>query len=104
MICTLLYAVTNGFMYTAYYAVAFEAIGKGAAATKAQLLGCATNLPALATFAEGAVQTKSGSIAMLWVETGMTVASIALFGLFAWAVITFWPKPKLAAVVAEAAA
>jgi PAT family beta-lactamase induction signal transducer AmpG len=104
MICTLLYAVTNGFMYTAYYAVAFEAIGKGAAATKAQLLGCAVNLPgALATFAEGAVQTRSGSIAMLWTETGMTFASIAAFGVFVWLVVTLWPKPSTA-IVAEAAA
>jgi PAT family beta-lactamase induction signal transducer AmpG len=96
IIVTTLYAVTNGFVYAAYYAVAFEAIGKGAAATKAQLLGCATNLPpALATLVEGAVQTKSGSVAMLWAETGMTVVSIAVFGLFAWLVIRLWPRPKV---------
>jgi PAT family beta-lactamase induction signal transducer AmpG len=96
VILTTLYAVSNGFMYAAYYAVAFEAIGKGAAATKAQLLGCATNLPAaVATLVEGAVQTKSGSVAMLWAETGMTVVSIAVFGLFAWLVIRLWPRPKV---------
>jgi hypothetical protein len=44
---------------------------------------------------DGAVQTKSGSVAMLWAETGMTVVSIAVFGLFAWLVIRLWPRPKV---------
>jgi PAT family beta-lactamase induction signal transducer AmpG len=101
IVVTTLYAVTNGCMYTAFYAVTFEAIGKGAAATKAQLLGCATNLPTIyATLIEGAVQTKYGSTAMLWSEAILTAGGVVVFGLFAWAVIGMWPKPKLALAAA----
>lgn len=83
IVLTLLYAVTNGFMYATFYAVSLEAIGKGAAATKSQLMSCAANAPiALVTFVEGAVQTKSGSVAMLWADAGLTVGGIAVFGLF----------------------
>lgn len=96
VVVTTLYAFTNGCVYTAYYAVAFEAIGKGAAATKAQLLGCATNLPVLyVTLIEGAVQTKYGSVAMLWAEVLLTAGGIAVFGLFAWIVTAGWRRPKV---------
>ena len=97
IVFTTLYAVTNGCVYTAYYAVAFEAIGKGAAATKAQLLGCATNLPPLyVTLIEGAVQTKMGSAAMLWSEALLTFGGIVAFGLFALGVKQLWSKRMIA--------
>ena len=101
IVFTTLYAVTNGCIYTAYYAVAFEAIGKGAAATKAQLLGCATNFPPLyVTLIEGAVQTRYGSSAMLWSEALLTFGGIVVFGLFAWMVTGLWPKPRAALAAA----
>jgi MFS transporter, PAT family, beta-lactamase induction signal transducer AmpG len=84
VVLTLLYAVTNGFMYAACYAVTLEAIGRGAAATKSQIFSCAANLPIVfVTFIEGAVQTRSGSVAMLWADAGITLGGIALFGAFA---------------------
>lgn len=99
VVLTLLYAVTNGFMYAIFFAVSLEAIGKGAAATKSQLMSCGANLPiALATYVEGAVQTRSGSIAMLWADAGLTIGGIALFGLFAFAVARLWKRAEPAAV------
>ena len=84
VVFTTLYAVGNGFMYALFSAVAFEAIGKGAAATKSQLLACAGNIPiALSTLVEGAVQTRSGSTAMLLAEVGLTVGGVVLFAGFA---------------------
>jgi MFS family permease len=44
VIFSLIYALTTGFLYATYFAVVLEAIGKGAAATKSQLLGAATNM------------------------------------------------------------
>ncbi len=98
---TLLYAVTNGFMYAIFYAVSLEAIGKGAAATKSQLMSCGANLPiALATFVEGAVQTRSGSVAMLWADAGLTLGGIAIFILFALVVRRVWKQSEPLAIPA----
>jgi len=82
VIFSLIYALTTGFTYATYFAVVLEAIGKGAAATKSQLMGAATNMPiALATMVEGAVQSKAGSVAMLWSDVALTVGGAAIYGL-----------------------
>jgi len=101
VVLTLLYAVTNGFMYATFFAVTLEAIGKGPAATKSQLMSCAANLPImLVTFVEGAVQTRSGSIAMLWTDAGLTLGGIILFGVFATGVNWLWRRSVALAAAA----
>ena len=96
---TLLYALTNGFVYAAFGAVMLEAIGRGAAATKGPILHSFTNVPVvLMTMVDGWAQTRWGSGAMLIVEGVIGIAAIAGFYLFAYAT-----RPRLPTIQAEAA-
>jgi hypothetical protein len=84
VIFTLVYAFSLGFCYASWGAVVLEAIGKGAAATKYNLLASISNMPiAYMTIADGWGQEKWGSGGMLYTEAVCALAAVALFGLVA---------------------
>lgn len=75
-----IYAFALGFCYAAFGAVVLEAIGKGAAATKYNLLASVSNMPiAYMTIVDGWGQEKWGSNGMLYTEAVCGVAAVALF-------------------------
>lgn len=75
-----LYNLVVGFCYGAYSAVTLEAIGKGAAATKFNLISSISNVPLLVvTLVDGWAETKFGASGMLWAETVMGVGGVALY-------------------------
>jgi MFS family permease len=80
---TLAYALAIGMGYAAYNAVVLEAIGKGAAATKFNLLAALANVPiALMTRFDGWLHDKGGTMAMLYGELALPAATIIAFFLF----------------------
>ena len=75
-----LYNFVVGFCYGAYSAVTLEAIGKGAAATKFNLISSLSNAPILmVTLVDGWAETRFGATGMLYVEAAMGVAGVALY-------------------------
>jgi MFS family permease len=93
VIFTLIYAFGLGFCYASWGAVVLEAIGKGAAATKYNLLASISNMPiAYMTIVDGWGQEKWGSGGMLYTEAACAVAGVALFGLVALAVYRSRPQ------------
>ncbi len=93
---TLAYALAIGMGYAAYNAVVLEAIGKGAAATKFNLLAAIANVPiALMTRFDGWLHDKGGTMAMLYGELALPAATIAAFALF---VVATRSRKKAAAV------
>lgn len=77
---TSLYAFANGLCYAAFSAVALEAIGKGAAATKYNLLASLSNTPiGWSTAVYGYVFAKYGSQMTLLTEMAMTIPAVLLF-------------------------
>jgi len=93
VIFTLIYAFGLGFCYASWGAVVLEAIGKGAAATKYNLLASLSNMPiAYMTIVDGWGQEKWGSGGMLYTEVVCAVAAVALFGLVALAVYRSRPQ------------
>jgi hypothetical protein len=73
--------------------VVLEAIGKGAAATKYNLLASISNMPiAYMTIVDGWGQEKWGSGGMLYTEAACALAGVALFGLVALAVYRSRPQ------------
>jgi PAT family beta-lactamase induction signal transducer AmpG len=77
----LTYAATNGMAYSGFSALTLETIGKGAAATKYNLLACSSNAPILyVALIEGQVQTRWGSTAMLASEAVLAIVGLAIFG------------------------
>jgi MFS family permease len=81
-----LYNATVGFSYGAYSAVTLEAIGKGAAGTKYNLISSLSNVPILiVTLVDGWAAAKFGVTGMLYVEASLGVAGVVLYGLIAWA-------------------
>ena len=87
------YAFSLGFCYAAFGGVVLEAIGKGAAATKYNLLASISNMPiAYMTIVDGWGQEKWGSNGMLYTEAVCGVAAVMLFGLVALAVTRFRTK------------
>jgi PAT family beta-lactamase induction signal transducer AmpG len=79
-----LYNFIVGFCYGAYSAVTLEAIGKGAAATKFNLISSISNVPILlVTLVDGWAETRFGATGMLWTEAGMGVAAVAFYGMVA---------------------
>lgn len=77
---TSLYALTLGFAYAAFSAFVFEAIGKGAAATKFTVYACLSNIPIYyMTIIDGWAHTHYGPTGMLNTEAVMGVLSIVLF-------------------------
>jgi PAT family beta-lactamase induction signal transducer AmpG len=76
----LAYTATNGMAYAGFSALTLETIGKGAAATKYNLMACFSNLPILyLALIEGWVQTRWGSAAMLTSEAVMVAVGLAIF-------------------------
>lgn len=80
MVFACLYNGVVGFSYGAYSAVTLEAIGKGAAGTKFNLVASISNVPILlVTLVDGWAETRFGSSGMLFVEAGLGVAAVALY-------------------------
>ncbi len=78
------YNAVVGFCYGAYSAVTLEAIGKGAAGTKYNLISSLSNGPILiVTLVDGWAETRFGATGMLYVEAGVGVAAVSLYGLIA---------------------
>jgi MFS transporter, PAT family, beta-lactamase induction signal transducer AmpG len=83
-ICTLAYALVLGACYASYSAVVLEAIGKGAAATKFNLLAAASNIPVAAmTDVDGVFHDRYGTNAMLFGEASLALLAIAGFAVLA---------------------
>jgi MFS family permease len=84
VVFTLLYAAVLSASYAAYSAAVLEAIGKGAAATKFNLLAAISNIPiAVMTGVDGRLHDKGGANAMLYGEAGVAVVAVLGFALFA---------------------
>jgi MFS family permease len=80
------YNFVVGFCYGAYSAVTLEAIGKGAAATKFNLISSLSNAPILiVTLVDGWAETRFGATGMLYVEAAMGVGGVVIYGLVAMA-------------------
>lgn len=76
----LAYAASNGVAFAGFSALTLETIGKGAAATKYNLLACVSNTPILYLgLIEGQVQTRWGSAAMLASEAVLALAGLLVF-------------------------
>ncbi|HZZ32883.1 MAG TPA: MFS transporter [Phenylobacterium sp.] len=80
LIASSLYNIVVGFCYGAYSAVTLEAIGKGAAGTKFNLISSISNVPVLlVTLVDGWAETRFGATGMLYVEAAMGVGGVALY-------------------------
>jgi len=74
------YAFAVGLTYAGFTAVVLEAIGRGAAATKYNLLASLSNMPvAYVTYVDGWAHQQWGATAMLQVEAMLGLAGLALF-------------------------
>jgi len=83
VIGTLAYGMAVGMGYAAYNAIVLEAIGKGAAATKFNLLAALANVPIAAmTQFDGWMHDEHGTMAMLYGELALPAVTIAAFFLF----------------------
>jgi Na+/melibiose symporter-like transporter len=78
------YNFVVGFCYGAYSAVTLEAIGKGAAATKFNLISSLSNAPILiVTLVDGWAETRFGATGMLYVEAAMGVGGVMIYAVVA---------------------
>jgi MFS family permease len=79
---SVLYQALLGASYAAYSAVVLEVIGRGAAATKFNLMASAGNVPVTyMPVVDGVLHDKYGTNAMFYGEAGLCVAAAVLFGL-----------------------
>jgi MFS family permease len=77
---TLIYAFIQGLSYAGFSAVALEAMGLGAAATKYTLFASLSNMPIMfMTMIDGAAHTRWGAGGMLYTEAVFGVAGIVVF-------------------------
>ncbi len=77
---TLIYTFTASLTYAAFSAYVLEAIGKGAAATKYNMLASLSNIPIYyMTGLDGQAHDKWDSTRMFYLETGLAVASALVF-------------------------
>ena len=84
-----LYSFANGLSYAAFSSVALEAIGRGAAATKYNVLASLSNMPiAWVTLADGAAHARWGAAGLLQTEAALGIAGIGLFLL-----VATWRRP-----------
>ena len=84
MIWACVYNAAVGFCYAAYSAVTLEAIGKGAAGTKFNLISSLSNAPILiVTLVDGWAETKFGATGMLYVEASLGVGGVLIYSLVA---------------------
>ncbi|THD55833.1 MFS transporter [Phenylobacterium sp.] len=80
MLFSCLYNAAVGFCYGAYSAVTLEAIGKGAAGTKFNLISSLSNVPVLVvTLVDGWAETRFGATGMLYVEAALGVAGVVVY-------------------------
>jgi len=80
VVFTMTYAVVNGFCYAAFSAVALEAIGRGAAATKYNLFASLSNMPiGYMTAVHGWAAVRWGAGGMLNCEAVVAVVAVLLF-------------------------
>jgi MFS family permease len=94
VVFTSLYAFILGFCYAAFGAVTFEAIGRGAAATKYNLIASVSNISiAYLTMINGWAQARWGSGGMLYIEAVCGVVGVALFAIAAAAARALRPSP-----------
>jgi len=94
----LLYSFINGFGFAAWGAVVLEAIGKGAAATKYNILASIANFPIIyLTKMDGWAQTRWGSTGMLLTEAAVPVIGTLVLILFALATRPFFRRSAAAA-------
>lgn len=76
----LLYALLLGLCYAAFGAVAFETIGKGAAATKYNVLSGISNVPLIyAGIFDGWGHDRWGSSGLLYTDAALGVIGVAVF-------------------------
>ena len=86
LIASSVYNIGVGFCYGAYSAVTLEAIGKGAAGTKFNLISSISNVPVLVvTLVDGWAETKFGATGMLYVEAAMGLAGVLVYTAVAFA-------------------
>ena len=80
VVFTLLYAFIQGLSYAGFSAVALEAMGLGAAATKYTLFASLSNMPIMfMTMIDGAAHTRWGVGGMLYTEAAIGVIGLAVF-------------------------
>jgi len=73
------YAIVMGFVYSAYTAVVFYAIGKGAATTKYAIIGSLGNVPVVyMTASDGWAHDRWGAAGMLYWEGLLGLAAVAV--------------------------
>jgi len=83
IVATLAYALVLGACYAAYSAVVLEAIGKGAAATKFNLMASVSNIPiSIMIAADGQTHDRYGTNGMLFGEAGLAILAAIAFGVF----------------------
>lgn len=100
VIFTLVYAFVLGVCYSAFSAVTLEAIGRGAAATKYNLLASLSNFPIqYMTVVDGWAQARYGSGGMLYVEAAVGMVAVAFFGVVVVALNRFAPAKVSAQAV-----
>ena len=76
----LLYALLLGFCYAAFGGVVFETIGKGAAATKYNILSGISNVPLIyAGIFDGWGHDRWGASGLLYTDAALGVVSVAVF-------------------------
>jgi len=76
----LLYAFLTGFCYAAFAAVVFETIGRGAAATKANVLSGVSNVPLIyAGIFDGMGHDRWGASGLLYIDAAQGVIAAAVF-------------------------
>ena len=84
MLSACIYNAAVGFCYGAYSAVTLEAIGKGAAGTKFNLISSISNAPILiVTLVDGWAEGRFGATGMLYVEAAMGVTGVVVYSLVA---------------------
>jgi MFS family permease len=77
---TIAYAFTNGLTYAGFSAVALDAIGLGAAATKYNVYASLSNMPiAYMTLVDGWAHARWGADGMLYLEAALGAASLLVF-------------------------
>jgi MFS family permease len=77
---TLIYAFIQGLSYAGFSAVALEAMGLGAAATKYTLFASLSNMPIMfMTMIDGAAHTRWGAGGMLYTEAVIGVIGLIVF-------------------------
>jgi len=88
IIWTSFYAISTGLAYAGFSAFVFEAIGRGAAATKFAVYASLSNLPIYyMTIGDGWTHTHFGPQGMLYTEAAIGIIGIILF-LSVWKIVT----------------